>query len=99
MVHRKRQLRFLLLLAAIVLLLQSFAVWHEVEHPFHHAEVQCERFHAITQLPVLDCLQSITLTSQFQSFFAEVITFQLALPTLADAVYLIRAPPQLNLLV
>jgi hypothetical protein len=41
-------------LAAIVLLLQSFAVWHDAEHAFHTAEAQCERLNAITQLPAAD---------------------------------------------
>lgn len=53
MTHQ-RLLRGLYLLAAVVLLLQSFAIWHDVEHPFHQAELQCERLDAINHAPAVD---------------------------------------------
>lgn len=60
MTHQ-RLLRGLYLLAAVVLLLQSFAIWHDVEHPFHQAELQCERLDAISHAPAVDHTPSLAV--------------------------------------
>ena len=38
-------------LIALLLLMQSFAVWHGAEHSFHIEDEQCERFEAFSQAP------------------------------------------------
>ena len=35
------------LIAALLLLMQTFSVWHDSTHPFHIASVQCEQMAAV----------------------------------------------------
>lgn len=58
---RQRLLNGLYLLAAAVLLLQSFAIWHDVEHPFHTADSQCERLDGIHHTPAVDHSPSLAV--------------------------------------
>jgi len=51
----------LYLLAATLLLMQSFAVWHDAEHAFHDHIAECERFEAITHHPVVDKTPALQL--------------------------------------
>jgi len=48
------------LLAALLLLMQSFAIWHDVSHPFHIADVECERFESISHTPTVDLTHTIS---------------------------------------
>lgn len=54
-------------LIALLLLMQSFAVWHGAEHSFHIEDEQCERFEAFSQAPTLDNIFTISpfYTSSF----------------------------------
>jgi hypothetical protein len=80
-------------LAAIVLLLQSFAVWHDAEHPFHTAEVQCERLNAINHLPVADITPALTVSLQTESIVFESPVYAFQLPATNRQQHAIRAPP------
>jgi len=84
---------YLLALAAIVLLLQSFAVWHDAEHPFHTAEVQCERLNAINHLPVADISPEMAVTLQSAIIVSESPAYRLQLPATSRQQHAIRAPP------
>tara|TARA_R110002111_G_scaffold109732_2_gene168909 strand:+ start:1196 stop:1486 length:291 start_codon:yes stop_codon:yes gene_type:complete len=93
MLSRPRQHQLLYLLTALVLLMQSFAVWHDAEHPFHSETEQCERFEAFGHSPTLDHI--VTSTFIFTALFNVVETFQpnTFLPSSQRDAYAIRAPP------
>lgn len=81
------------LLAALLLLMQSFAIWHDVSHPFHIADVECERFESISHTPTADLTHNISpiWTGTFSLVQAPLtITFQQQ--RLRDN-HSIRAPP------
>lgn len=62
-----KQRQWLYLLTALVLLMQSFAIWHDAAHPFHLASDQCQRFESISHTPTLDLVTAILpqLTTQY----------------------------------
>lgn len=93
--NRSQQTRLLYLITALLLLMQSLALWHDVEHPFHgHEEdVQCERFRAFSNIPALDNIASLSVItsadiSELISSFS--ITFS---PHKQRDIYAIRDPP------
>jgi hypothetical protein len=59
--------QWLYLLTALVLLMQSFAIWHDTEHPFHVTSDQCQRFESISHTPTLDLVTAVLpqLTTQY----------------------------------
>lgn len=77
----------------MVLLLQSFAVWHDAEHPFHHAQAQCERLNAITHLPGFDWIADIQVSTTFQIVSTETYVLSPTLPASRLQSYFIRGPP------
>ncbi|MCX4193329.1 hypothetical protein [Methylophaga sp. OBS1] len=83
----------LLALAAIVLLLQSFAVWHDAEHAFHTAEAQCERLNAINHLPAADIYPELAFGIQTETSFFESSVYHAHLPATTRRQHAIRAPP------
>lgn len=80
-------------LAAMLLLLQSFAVWHDAEHAFHTAEAQCERLNAINHLPAADITPelAVSLNSTVISYETASYAFELAVSPRQQ--HAIRAPP------
>ena len=58
---QSKQTRLLYFITALLLLMQSLALWHDVEHPFHSHDVQCERFEAFAHNPVLDKVDSLSV--------------------------------------
>lgn len=52
--NSRHHFKWLYLLAALVLSLQSFAIWHDTAHPFHTADAQCERLEIIKHTPVVN---------------------------------------------
>ena len=60
---QRHHLKWLYLLAALVLSLQSFAVWHDTAHPFHKAETQCERLEIIKHTPVVSATPVLLVAS------------------------------------
>ncbi|MCX4188532.1 hypothetical protein [Methylophaga sp. OBS4] len=87
----KRHLFYLL--AAIVLLLQSFAVWHDAQHPFHTAEAQCERLNAISHLPGADLVPDLAVSTSFVTVSVDEATAISTLPARQREQHPIRAPP------
>lgn len=93
MYPRQYKRHYLYVLAAIVLLLQSFAVWHDAEHPFHKAEAQCERLNAIGHFPLADVAADVSIYLQQAVISLEVDSLVTTLPFAQRQSYLIRAPP------
>jgi len=93
MSHTHQQRYWLALLTAILLLMQSFAIWHDAEHAFHTAEEQCERFEAFGHSPTLDVVTSPILLFTTQASVDEIIPATPSLPTRQREAYAIRAPP------
>jgi len=91
----QHQRHWLALLAALLLLMQSFAIWHDAEHAFHTAEEQCERFEAFGHSPTLDIVSSPKLLFTTQVQVVEVLPATPSLPTRQREAYAIRAPPSL----
>lgn len=86
--------RGLYLLTAVVLLLQSFATWHDVEHPFHQAELQCERLDGINHAPAVHHTPTLTV---IPTLFSISRIIEPALSVVADRTpenSAIRGPPR-----
>ena len=81
------------LLAALLLFMQTFALWHDVTHPFHLASTQCDQMAAVennsTKPPT-----SILLPS-FIAQFTELspINYCINIERRLDDSHSIRAPP------
>jgi hypothetical protein len=88
-----KQRQWLYLLTALVLLMQSFAIWHDASHAFHIASDQCQRFESISHTPSLDLVASILpqLTTQC-SVTEPSVTITFALKRLREN-HNIRGPP------
>lgn len=90
-IHSSRQ--WLYLLTALLLFMQSFAIWHDASHPFHIADDQCQRFESISHTPAVS--PTLAAIPQFITQFSVdepiyIITF--AEKRLRDP-HAIRAPP------
>ncbi|NOQ76302.1 MAG: hypothetical protein GQ475_00640 [Methylococcaceae bacterium] len=64
------QQNWLYLLTALVLLMQSFAIWHDSSHSFHIADEQCQRFESVSHTPTIEIVN--TLPSEFSVPFSGV---------------------------
>ena len=84
------------LLATVLLLMQSFAIWHETIHPFHISSDQCESFEAICHTPIIDIAIPIALI--LTSYFSIVrdIPSVTYLPQRVRDNFSIRAPPSFS---
>ena len=80
-------------LIALLLLMQSFAVWHGAEHSFHIEDEQCERFEAFSQAPTLDNI--FTISPFYTSTFVILQTNHLDafISNIKRNAHSIRAPP------
>lgn len=88
-----KQRQWLYLLTAIVLLMQSFAFWHDAGHPFHSATEQCAPFHAVGHTPGAD-ITSSALPLAFQQWITIEVPVQDSIIILgAIEHHPIRAPP------
>ena len=95
--NRSQQTRLLYFITALLLLMQSLALWHDVEHPFHGHEhdVQCERFEAFANSPTLENTASLSvITSADTSELISSLSITLILNKQRD-IYAIRAPQYL----
>ena len=95
--NRSQQTRLLYLITALLLLMQSLALWHDIEHPFHGHEhdVQCERFEAFANSPTLENTDSLSvITSADTSELISSLSITL-FPNKQRDIYAIRAPPYL----
>jgi len=95
MYRLKHQAHWLALLAAILLLMQSFTLWHDAEHVFHHEDITCERFEAFGHLPSLDVIETVSAL-KISRFVIETFsdTQDHIFNEQYDA-YAIRAPPSI----
>jgi hypothetical protein len=87
------QRHWLYLLAALLLFMQSFAVWHDVSHPYHAASEQCERLASISHTPTLDTITSIPLPYISKSSAVEAPFSVAFVSTKLRHNHSIRAPP------
>lgn len=86
----------ILLLAMSVLLMQTYAVWHEAEHPFHEHVAECDRLTVISQQGALEptaevtaiCYPTLTI-----AFFADATPRR---DTGVGDQYSIRGPPNFS---
>ena len=95
MFSQSQQHRLLYLVTVLLLLMQSFAIWHDAEHAFHAENEQCERFEAFGHAPTLDHI--VTLPTLFTTPFSVVNAVQTDtfLANRQRDAYAIRAPPHL----
>jgi len=87
------QRQWLYLLTALVLLMQSFAIWHDASHPFHLAEDQCQRFESVSHTPSI--APELAVIPEFSTQFSvdePLINITYAEKRLREQ-YAIRAPP------
>jgi predicted urease superfamily metal-dependent hydrolase len=91
--HSHLNRHWLYALAAIVLLLQSFAVWHDAEHPFHTAEAQCERLNAINHLPAADITPELAVFVHSTPVEVTELHSRSVLANRPNLQQAIRAPP------
>lgn len=87
------QNQWLYLLTALVLLMQSFALWHDASHPFHVTEAPCQQFESISHTPTLGL--AILVAPQFIAQFTTVepvFTLSYRSKRLREH-HAIRAPP------
>ena len=89
----RHQRYFLYLLAAFVLLLKSFAVWHDASHPFHVTTEQCHRLEAITHIHGLDYVPQLAVQFSVHSYIATVTKPVVSIPQRQPEYNSIRAPP------
>jgi hypothetical protein len=96
MSHTHQTHRIFYALTAILLLMQSFAIWHDAEHGFHTNTDQCERFETFNHVPTLDI---VTLPTAFFtvgfSVKEEFLPHPLLIKKQREA-YSIRAPPSFS---
>ena len=93
MKHTTNQRYWLYPLTALLLLMQSFAVWHDVEHPYHAASEQCERLESISHTPTLDVVTPIPLQFIAHTCVIEAILSVAFASTALRDHHNIRAPP------
>ncbi|NQZ53012.1 MAG: hypothetical protein HRT93_02040 [Piscirickettsiaceae bacterium] len=86
------QRHWLYLLTALLLFMQSFAVWHDVSHPYHLASEQCERLASISHTPSLDTITSIPLPFISDSCSVEALFSVAFVSTKLRNNHSIRAP-------
>lgn len=87
------QRRWLYLLTALLLFMQSFAIWHDVSHPYHTSSEQCERLESISHTPTLDIVTSLPLQFITHSCVVEPLFSVAFVSTKLRDNHSIRAPP------
>ena len=95
MFSQSKQHQLLYFITALLLLMQSFAIWHDAEHAFHTENEQCERFEAFANSPALDIAPHLSvLATAYNAVVNVVQPVTLGQYQQRDA-YAIRAPPHL----
>jgi hypothetical protein len=91
-----KQHQLLYFVTALLLLMQSFAIWHDAGHSFHVENEQCERFEAFSHSPALDLIPHTLIITTTQISVVETIQ-SVALPQYKQRdAYAIRAPPSFS---
>jgi hypothetical protein len=95
MFSQSKQHHLLYFITALLLFMQSLAIWHDAEHAFHAETEQCERFEAFANNPTLDLVPHSPVITTAQTSVVEVVqAVALSQYKQRDA-YAIRAPPHL----
>jgi hypothetical protein len=88
-----QQRQWLYLLAALVLLMQSFSIWHDAQHAYHAESEQCERCEGFANNPALDtATHTLVITARQTGQFVPVQLISL-LQAKQYKAYAIRGPP------
>lgn len=96
MFSQSKQHHLLYFVTALLLLMQSFAIWHDAEHAFHAEDEQCERFEAFANSPAFDLIPHTLVITTTQTSITET-TQSVALPQYKQRdAYAIRAPPSFS---
>lgn len=66
-----KQGHWLYLLAALLLFMQTFALWHDATHPFHLASTQCDQMAAVSHNSTK--LTTPVLLPSFYAQFTEIL--------------------------
>ena len=62
------QRQWLYLLTALVLFMQSLALWHDGSHPFHLTDDQCQRFESVSHTPSI--APALAVPPEFTTHFS-----------------------------
>jgi hypothetical protein len=87
--------RLLYLLVAILLFMQSFAIWHDSSHPFHQTSQECSKFEAISHTPSAVLAIQLDITHLISLCSIESIVSSALLEQYHQTNHPIRAPPTL----
>jgi len=80
-------------LIAFVLLMQSFAMWHDAAHPFHLASEQCQQFGSINHTPSLEPVNPVLISFTSHANNTALISFNHFVYRQFTDHHAIRAPP------
>jgi succinate dehydrogenase hydrophobic anchor subunit len=95
MFSQSKQHQLLYFITALLLIMQSLAIWHDAEHPFHVENQQCERFETFANSPTLDIVPHLSvITTAYHAVINVAQPVTLGQSKQRDA-YAIRAPPHL----
>lgn len=92
-----KQVQFIYALIAAVLLLQSLAIWHDAEHPFHEEQALCDTLHVISKTPLANTAGALAAVSFEPTVEYSFVFTQSFVPRQRINQGLIRAPPTLSL--
>jgi hypothetical protein len=96
MFSQSKQHHLLYVITAILLLMQSFAIWHDAEHAFHTKDQKCERFEAFSHHPALDVIPHNPVIATIHTVIVVPIQ-SVTLPYYRQpGAYAIRAPPSFS---
>ncbi len=84
---------WLYLLTALVLLMQSFAIWHDSSHPFHIDPDQCQRFESVSHSPTIEPVNTLLTTVISQRFIIKLIAVISPTSVPLHNQHAIRVPP------
>lgn len=79
-------------LVLVFVIMQSLAVVHASEHPFHETEISCENLHAVekSKTAVADYSSCITVSRSIETIPSDIIA---GISSVIARCYLSRAPP------
>lgn len=93
MFSKSKQHYLLYFITALLLLMQSFALWHDAEHAFHAENEQCERFEGFSNNPALDHVPLLAIITPIKTRLVDNLPTHTLLQANQREAYAIRAPP------
>lgn len=81
------------LLAVIVLLIQTMAVWHDAEHAFHEHIALCDQFNSVSHTPTITLTNSLDI--QVRQPYLQLIVAAVVAGSFGNTchAFTIRGPP------